>query len=189
MTVFYRTDDDSEEDSDNELSSTISESGEEEKDRSDDGEDRKKQRKKKKKRKKEDRSHQHPLVSANITQAEMEEFSVRQAKIPYSRMQALMREIPTSRKHVFEYAVDWTTYDKFRTMIELNLAPFIAEKVKGALGQVEQSMIDFIFEKLTAHASPQDMFDNLQGILDEDAEVFVIKLYRTVIFEVEKCKL
>ncbi len=40
--------------------------------------------------------------------------------------------------------------------------------------------------KLAEHASGQGMLDELQPILDEDAEGFVIRLYRALIFDIQK---
>lgn len=40
--------------------------------------------------------------------------------------------------------------------------------------------------KLQEHCSGTEMLDELQPILDEDAESFVIRLYRALIFDVQK---
>ena len=50
-------------------------------------------------------------------------------------------------------------------------------------------MATFVMEKLSAHTSPAKVLDELTGVLDEDAEGFVVKLYRMVIFESQKSAL
>lgn len=41
-------------------------------------------------------------------------------------------------------------------------------------------------EQLQAHVTAQAMLDDLTAILDDDAVMFVMKLYRAVLFEVTK---
>ncbi len=57
------------------------------------------------------------------------------------------------------------------------------------MGDEDKTFVSFIMEKITAHTSPDKMLEELVVFLDEDAEGFVLKLYRLVIFETEKQKL
>jgi PWI domain len=41
-------------------------------------------------------------------------------------------------------------------------------------------------EKLEEHAPPQQLLEEMREILDDEAEAFVLKLYRVVIFETQK---
>lgn len=44
-------------------------------------------------------------------------------------------------------------------------------------------------EKLREHCSPAAMLEEMKEILDTDAEKFVLKMYRFVIYESEKQKI
>ncbi len=51
------------------------------------------------------------------------------------------------------------------------------------------AQVKHVIAQLKAHASAEVMLQELQAILDEDAELFVMKLYRAVLFDVTKlCK-
>ena len=43
-------------------------------------------------------------------------------------------------------------------------------------------------QKLSEHSSPEAMLEEMQPILDTDAEKFVFKMYQFVIYEAEKAK-
>lgn len=48
------------------------------------------------------------------------------------------------------------------------------------------AQVKHVVAQLRAHASAQTMLQELQAILDDDAELFVMKLYRAVLFDVTK---
>jgi len=50
------------------------------------------------------------------------------------------------------------------------------------LSQEEQTLIDFITNKLTRHCSPHDLLSDLRMVLEDDADVFVQKLWKILIF-------
>ena len=52
------------------------------------------------------------------------------------------------------------------------------------LGQEEKAMIDFVIGKIASHKAPSEILDQVGLVLDEDAENFVIKLWRALIFEI-----
>ena len=63
-------------------------------------------------------------------------------------------------------------------------------QVTELLGTEEDdSMATFVMEKLSAHTPAAKVLDELSAVLDEDAEGFVVKLYRMVIFESQKAAL
>jgi len=126
---------------------------------------------------------------ADVPLPELRETVERQKEIPISRIRALLRQIPTSKALLFDYEIDWKIYENFKTRLEASISRWIGDKVKELLGQEERSMTDFIIDKLSNHTPAKVMYEELLPVLDEDTEVFILKLYRLVIFEVEKLKL
>ena len=57
------------------------------------------------------------------------------------------------------------------------------------LGAEEEAMIEFIIRKVEAKARPDEMFNELASFLDDEAEGFVVKMWRMLIFEVLRCKM
>ena len=62
---------------------------------------------------------------------------------------------------------------------------YVTEQIVELLGEAEDSMINFVLGALTVPKSPTGclvvtMFEEMQPVLDEDAEDFVVGLYRTV---------
>jgi RNA-binding protein 25 len=47
----------------------------------------------------------------------------------------------------------------------------------------EQSMVEFIVKKINERIHPSELLKQLHQILDEDAEQFMIKMWRMLIYE------
>ncbi len=77
----------------------------------------------------------------------------------------------------------------FTKMTELNLfekvvRKWVASKIKVLLGVEEQAMINLVLMHLkTNQATPDSMRQKVGGILDEDTEEFVFKLWQVLLFE------
>ncbi|KAL6750161.1 hypothetical protein V8C86DRAFT_2820352 [Haematococcus lacustris] len=94
-----------------------------------------------------------------------------------------MDSIPTSQDAVWAYPVKWGQYTaamghKFRQWVDA--------KVAALLGAPEPSVVDFIMSLIATHKGPADAVAELEPLLDSDTASFVLKLYRTVIFETER---
>ena len=86
---------------------------------------------------------------------------------------------------MFEYRIDWSAVDS-RNIVNITMKPWIAKKVMEYLGEEEETLINFIVSKLSAHCNPLELFGELEAVLDEDADQFVIKLWRMLIFSILK---
>lgn len=62
-------------------------------------------------------------------------------------------------------------------------------QVVELMGAEEPSLADFVMQNVASHAPPSKLMTELSGVLDEDTEGFVVKLYRMVIFESQKSAL
>lgn len=66
------------------------------------------------------------------------------------------------------------------------MRPWISKKITEFLGEEETTLVDFIVERFREHVKAEKMLDVLQRILDEEAEMFVLKMWRMLIFEIKK---
>jgi RNA-binding protein 25 len=56
------------------------------------------------------------------------------------------------------------------------------KKIIEYLGEEEESLTNFMVGKLQAHCKPQELLEELQFVLDDDSEQFVLKLWRIMIY-------
>lgn len=100
--------------------------------------------------------------------------------------------------------------------MEKRIRPWINKKIIEYIGEPEPTLVDFICSKVLAGSQPQSILDDVQmvseedgggglskkrknlrriydnfwlQVLDEEAEVFVVKMWRLLIYEVEAKKL
>ena len=66
------------------------------------------------------------------------------------------------------------------------LQQWVSKKVAELLGMEEPALVSHIIGKLQQRSSAEALFNELAAILDQDAEGFVLKLFRMLIFETEK---
>lgn len=114
-------------------------------------------------------------VRANLTQEEVEEAQ-----------RQLARDIPNDKEGLWKWPVSWDhLQDKH---IEKDIKDWTANKVLESLGVQEDMLVDAVVEHLKSHGSPQELIENLEAALDDEAESLVKKLWRMVIYysETEK---
>lgn len=63
------------------------------------------------------------------------------------------------------------------------IRPWVAKKVTQFLGEEDKSFCDFICDQIEKQATPQEILKDVAVIIDEDAEQFVIKMWRLLIYE------
>ncbi|VDP01780.1 unnamed protein product [Heligmosomoides polygyrus] len=126
----------------------------------------------------------------------------------------LINNIPTTKEELFAHKIDWRFVD--RSLIEQRVRPWVAKKIMEFLGEEEAALVSFVCEKVAAKTSPDRILSDIamvsdlgwpmrrsgsavvakdigssgtSQILDEDAEVFVVKMWRLLIYESEAKKL
>ncbi|GAU91799.1 hypothetical protein RvY_03988 [Ramazzottius varieornatus] len=104
-----------------------------------------------------------------------------------AQQKKLIESIPTKKDELFDYAVAWEMLDK--SLMNGRVKPWISKKVEEYMGEAESSLIDFITQKVALQVSPRALMGEIAMVLDEDAEVFVVKLWRLLIYETEIKKL
>jgi RNA-binding protein 25 len=100
-----------------------------------------------------------------------------------SRIKELVERIPTDKVGLWKWRVQWEFLSK--NLLENKLTPFVAKKVVEYIGTEEKDLVEHIIEAVASRSGAQAVLNGLKGALAEDAEIFVIKLWRMVVYETE----
>lgn len=73
-------------------------------------------------------------------------------------------------------------------IVEKRIRPWVAKKIVEYLGEEEETLMSFIISKLKERTGAAAILAELANVLESEAEIFVIKLWRMIIFEVLRCK-
>lgn len=95
----------------------------------------------------------------------------------------LIEKIPTNKEELFAYPIEWALVDSI--LVEKRLKPWVNKKIVEYIGEEEASLVGFICEKITEKSPPQGILEDISMVLDDEASVFVIKLWRLLIYEIE----
>lgn len=102
-------------------------------------------------------------------------------------IKSLIDKIPTAKSALFEHKVEWDLVDDL--LMEKRIRPWVNKKITEYIGEPEPTLTDFICTKVLAGSTPKNVLDDVQMVLDDEAEVFVVKLWRLLIYEIENKKL
>ena len=97
------------------------------------------------------------------------------------QIKQLIEQIPTTRQELFAVDIDWSFVDN--TLMDKRIRPWINKKITEFIGEEEPALVDFICKKLGTKCSAEGILSDVIEILDEEAETFVIKLWRLLIYE------
>ncbi|PYI13412.1 hypothetical protein BO86DRAFT_353074 [Aspergillus japonicus CBS 114.51] len=92
----------------------------------------------------------------------------------------LAAEIPTDKEGLWNWDVKWEFVDE--SVVTEQLKPFVEKKIVEYLGVQEQMLVEVVEEHVRKHGKPQELVEQLEEALDEEAEVLVRKLWRMIIF-------
>uniref|UniRef100_A0A915L2N5 PWI domain-containing protein n=1 Tax=Romanomermis culicivorax TaxID=13658 RepID=A0A915L2N5_ROMCU len=135
---------------------------------------------------------QRPLVKLEYSEAEKQALEDQQPSLNVANMTVeekrkaiknLIEKIPTNREELFAYAINWPLVDQI--LIEKRLKPWVNKKIVEYIGEEEPSLVEFICQKVAEKCPPQTILEDISMVLDEEASVFVIKLWRLLIYEIE----
>jgi len=90
--------------------------------------------------------------------------------------------IPTEKEELFAYNMNWSIIDEAAIGVS-KIKPWITKKIVEYLGEEEPTLIQFILDKIAEHIAPAEILKQLQFVLEDEAEVFIFKLWRMLIFE------
>jgi len=111
----------------------------------------------------------------NALQENNRTYKLEQAK-------AIIEMIPIDKTKLFSYAMNWDVIDK-HSVVESKMRQWVSKKIIELLGEEEKTLTDFILTQIIGHKTPNDILDQLAVVLDDEAEGFMIKLWRALIFE------
>ncbi|XP_022725200.1 RNA-binding protein 25-like isoform X2 [Durio zibethinus] len=96
----------------------------------------------------------------------------------------LIDMIPKTKEELFSYEINWDVYDQHA--LHERMRPWISKKITEFLGEEEKTLVDYVVSSTQEHVKASQMLELLQSILDEEAEMFVLKMWRMLIFEIKK---
>ncbi|XP_013400052.1 RNA-binding protein 25 isoform X3 [Lingula anatina] len=98
----------------------------------------------------------------------------------------LIDRIPTGKEELFAFTLDWNMVDK--VLMEKRIKPWVNKKIIEYIGEEEPTLTEFICQKVMSHSQPSSILGDVAMVLDEEAEVFVVKMWRLLIYETEAKK-
>ncbi|XP_031263131.1 RNA-binding protein 25 isoform X1 [Pistacia vera] len=96
----------------------------------------------------------------------------------------LIDMIPKTKEELFSFEINWAVYDEHE--LHERMRPWISKKITEFLGEEETTLVDYIVSSTQEHVKASQMLELLQTILDDEAEMFVLKMWRMLIFEIKK---
>ncbi|CAB3397454.1 unnamed protein product [Caenorhabditis bovis] len=125
------------------------------------------------------------LKPFQITREERMQVMTAEEKKELTR--GIIKKIPTSKDELFATPIEWDFIDA--AAMEQRVKPWVAKKVQEFLGEEEKQLVDFICEKIEARTPPDQILKDIAMIIDDDADMFVVKMWRLLVFEGQSRKL
>lgn len=138
-----------------------------------------------------------PVSNSNSNSAQLQEEK-RQA------VRKIIESIPTKKEDLFSYSLDWSLLDSVRrffctcstqdylffcfplkNLMEKRIKPWVIKKIVEYLGEEEPSLTDFICSSITSKKSADNILADIRIVLDDEADVFVVKMWRLLVYEIE----
>ncbi|XP_002131684.2 RNA-binding protein 25-like [Ciona intestinalis] len=121
-----------------------------------------------------------------VNSAKQVEEEKKQDEQKRKMIRALIERIPTKKDDLFDYTLDWSMVDS--TLMEKRIQPWITKKIMEYIGEEEPTLVEFICSKIMTKSNPDKILEDISMVLDDEAEVFVVKMWRLLIYETEAKK-
>ncbi|CAG8456263.1 3481_t:CDS:10 [Cetraspora pellucida] len=99
------------------------------------------------------------------------------------RIKDLVETIPTDKEGLWKWNVKWEELDE--NILNNKLRSFVSKKIVGYLGVQEDELVSFVMDHLRNNKSAAQLTKEMEMTLDEESELFVMKLWRMLIYETE----
>ncbi|PVU95326.1 hypothetical protein BB561_001902 [Smittium simulii] len=104
--------------------------------------------------------------------------------------QELVKRIPVDPLELFKWNIHWEFLDS--KLLSEKIKPVVLKRLAEYLGQDNNGddtelieLANYITTHLENHNSPESLVSELEMLLDEDASIFVARLWRILVFETE----
>lgn len=128
-----------------------------------------------------------PPSTAHLTALATAAATATSAEEKRKTIKNLIERIPTAKDDLFAFSLDWSMVDS--TLMDRRIRPWVNKKIVEYIGEDEPTLSDFICKKVISHSSPSSILADISMVLDDEAEVFVVKMWRLLIYETEAKKL
>ncbi|XP_067943525.1 RNA-binding protein 25-like [Watersipora subatra] len=98
----------------------------------------------------------------------------------------LIEQIPTEKSELFAWHMNWDMVDK--ALLDSRIKPWVNKKISEYIGEEEATLTDFICQKVMGKSSAQSILTDVAMVLDDEAETFVVKMWRLLVYETEAKK-
>ncbi|CAF0855959.1 unnamed protein product [Rotaria sordida] len=95
----------------------------------------------------------------------------------------LIESIPTKKEDLFTFPLDWSLLDS--NLMEKRIKPWVTKKIVEYIGEEEVTLTDFICTSIMSKKSAETILSDIRVVLDDEAEVFVVKMWRLLVYEIE----
>ncbi|GAA5870360.1 hypothetical protein JCM3774_002709 [Rhodotorula dairenensis] len=92
-------------------------------------------------------------------------------------------KVPTTREGLWAFKIRWKRLSE--DIIKRRIEPYASRAIVGYLGAEEPELVNVVTEYLRAHKTPQELLEELEPVLDEDAQDLVVKVWRVLATETE----
>jgi RNA-binding protein 25 len=150
--------------------------------------------------------HKHAQALTDALATKQQNANAQSSK--QAEVMAMIDKIPTDKEGLFAYRVDWDKVAQYNVssiavkcsvclskvltvsvqVVEGTLRKWVARKIVDFLGEEEATLIDHIVSQLNGRCAPQDLLNDLVLVLDAEAEPFVLKLWRMLVFSYLKAQ-
>lgn len=69
--------------------------------------------------------------------------------------------------------------------MEKRIKPWVTKKIVEYIGEEEATLTDFICSSIMSKKSAETILSDIRVVLDDEAEVFVVKMWRLIVYEIE----
>eukprot|EP00828_Plagiopyla_frontata_P006461 TRINITY_DN1281_c0_g1_i3.p1 TRINITY_DN1281_c0_g1~~TRINITY_DN1281_c0_g1_i3.p1 ORF type:complete len:482 (-),score=108.32 TRINITY_DN1281_c0_g1_i3:64-1509(-) len=122
------------------------------------------------------------LVNINMLSQQKKQILNEDIKKEFERM---IKQIPATKGKLYQYPINWALFAK-SGLLERKVKAWLAKKSIEYIGAEEETFIQMIYKQILSQETPEKIEQKVEKVLDEDAEDFVIKMWRMIIFELLK---
>lgn len=127
------------------------------------------------------------LVKIEYSEEELRARGVNPEEERKKAMKRVIESIPTKTEELFAAAIEWEVVDE--PFVKAKIEPWVKKKIIQFIGEEEPTLVEFICTKVKDHSDAKTLLSDLGIILDEEAESFVVKLWRLLHYEIQAKKL